>query len=275
MNEIKIFNNPKFGEVRTIITESNDPIFCLSDICKILDLNNVAMTKSRLNQDGVSTADTIDSMGRTQKASFINESNLYKTIFQSRKPEAEEFTEWVTSEILPSIRKHGVYATELTINKMITDPDFAIQLLTNLKEERESKKIIEAEKELYKSISEYQTNQIDEMKPKVLFADSVSASDRSCLIAELAKILNQNGIETGQNRLFIWLRDNGYLCKSGEYYNQPTQRAMELGLFEIKKTAINKPDGTILMSITTKVTGKGQIYFVNKFLGKSKTEDAA
>lgn len=127
-----------------------------------------------------------------------------------------------------------------------------IRLATNLKEERAKR--IEAE------------NTIKQQQPKVLFADAVATSERSCLVAELAKILQQNGVNIGQNRLFGWLRDNGYLCSKGEYYNQPTQRAMELGLFEVKKTAINKPDGSVLVSCTTKITGKGQVYFVNKFL---------
>ena len=113
---------------------------------------------------------------------------------------------------------------------------------------------------------ERQQKQIEAMRPKALFADAVACSDRSCLVSELAKILSQNGISIGQNRLFRWLRANGYLCGKGEYYNQPTQRAMEQGLFEIKKTAITKPDGTVLTTTTTKITGKGQVYFVNKFL---------
>ena len=138
---------------------------------------------------------------------------------------------------------------------MIENPDFAIQLLQNLKEERTRRLAIEAEREA--------------ARPKELFADAVATSDRSCLVAELAKILQQNGVNIGQNRLFEWLRTNGYLCSKGEYYNQPTQRAMEMGLFEVKKTAINKPDGSVLVSCTTKVTGKGQVYFVNKFLNKA------
>ena len=171
---------------------------------------------------------------------------------RSDKPQAEPFQDWVCGEVLPSIRKHGAYMTNDTLEKALTSPDFLIQLATNLKEEQ--RKRIEAEQKIRSDA------------PKVLFADAVSTSRRSCLIAELAKILQQNGIKIGQNRLFDWLRKNGYLCQKGQYYNQPSQKSMELGLFEIKQTTINKPDGSVLVSTTTKVTGKGQIYFVDKFL---------
>jgi len=171
---------------------------------------------------------------------------------RSDKPQAEPFQDWVCGEVLPSIRKHGAYMTNDTLEKALTSPDFLIQLATNLKEEQQKR--IEAEQKIRSDA------------PKVLFADAVSTSRRSCLIAELAKILQQNGIKIGQNRLFEWLRKNGYLCQKGQYYNQPSQKSMELGLFEIKQTTINKPDGSVLVSTTTKVTGKGQIYFVDKFL---------
>ncbi|WP_088656237.1 phage antirepressor KilAC domain-containing protein [Geofilum rhodophaeum] len=165
-----------------------------------------------------------------------------------------DFELWVYDRI-EELLKHG--ATALNPESLL-DPDYVIKVMTALKEER-------AEKELAQS-------QVREMAPKALFADAVSTSSRSCLIGELAKILKQNGVEIGQNRLFEWLRSHGYLGVRGEYRNLPTQRAIEMGLFEIKKTTINKPDGTVLVSNTTKVTGKGQIYFVNKFLhGRTKT----
>lgn len=179
---------------------------------------------------------------------------MYTVILRSDSPKAKPMQKWVTNEVLPSIRKHGAYMTNETLEKALTSPDFLIQLATNLKEEKQKR--IEAE------------GKIQQDAPKVLFADAVSTSQRSCLIAELAKILQQNGVNIGQNRLFSWMRDNGYLCQKGQYYNQPTQKSMELGLFEIKQTTITKPDGTVLVTTTTKVTGKGQIYFVNKFLGK-------
>lgn len=180
---------------------------------------------------------------------------------KSKLPDAEKFQDWVCDEVLPSIRKHGAYMTQETLKKALTSPDFLIQLATNLKEEKQKR--IEAEQKAEIAEQKFQKD-----APKVLFADAVSTSQRSCLVAELAKILQQNGVNIGQNRLFSWMRENGYLCQKGDYYNQPTQKAMKLGLFELKKTSITKPDGSVLVTTTTKVTGKGQIYFVDKFLGK-------
>lgn len=249
MNEIKIFNNDCFGEVRVAGTSDN-PLFCLADVCKILGLR-VDAVQSRLTDDPIRIGVT-DSIGREQQMNFVNEKNLYKVIMRSDKPQAEPFQDWVCGEVLPSIRKHGAYMTNNTLEKALTSPDFLIQLATNLKEEQQKR--IKAEQKIQSDA------------PKVLFADAVSTSRRSCLIAELAKILQQNGIKIGQNRLFEWLRKNGYLCQKGQYYNQPSQKSMELGLFKIKQTTINKPDGSVLVSTTTKVAGKGQIYFVDKFL---------
>lgn len=174
------------------------------------------------------------------------------------------FELWVYDRIEELLR-HG--ATAINPDDLL-NPDFIIRLATELKQERESKKVLEAEKEMYKSISDHHARTIAEQSPRVLFAQSVEASNRSILIAELAKLLSQNGVEMGQNRLFGWLRDHGYLGNRGEHYNIPTQMSMEMELFELKKTAINKPDGTILVSTTPKCTGKGQVYFVNKFLKK-------
>ena len=249
MNEIEIFKNERFGEVRVAGTSDN-PLFCLADVCKILGLR-VDAVQSRLTDDPIRIGVT-DSIGREQQMNFVNEKNLYKVIMRPDKPQAEPFQDWVCGEVLPSIRKHGAYMTNNTLEKALTSPDFLIQLATNLKEEQQKR--IKAEQKIQSDA------------PKVLFADAVSTSRRSCLIAELAKILQQNGIKIGQNKLFEWLRKNGYLCQKGQYYNQPSQKSMELGLFEIKQTTINKPDGSVLVSTTTKVTGKGQIYFVDKFL---------
>lgn len=249
MKGIEIFKNDLFGEIRVAGTSEN-PLFCLADVCKILGLR-VDAVQSRLTDAPIRIGVT-DSIGREQQMNFVNEKNLYKVIMRSDKPQAEQFQDWVCGEVLPSIRKHGAYMTNDTLEKALTSPDFLIQLATNLKEEQQKR--IEAEQKIRSDA------------PKVLFADAVSTSRRSCLIAELAKILQQNGIKIGQNRLFDWLRKNGYLCQKGQYYNQPSQKSMELGLFEIKQTTINKPDGSVLVSTTTKVTGKGQIYFVDKFL---------
>ena len=183
----------------------------------------------------------------------MTESGVYKLIFKSRKEEAERFQDWVTDEVLPTIRKHGAYLTEDTLAKAIENPDFTIGLLTNLKAEREKRKLLEAK--------------VEADKPKVIFAEAVNASQTSILVGDLAKLLKQNGVNTGQKRLFEWLRTNGYLIsRKGNDYNSPTQKSMELGLFEIKERTINNPDGSIRITKTPKVTGKGQVYFINKFL---------
>ena len=259
MQKLQIFKNNEFGEVRTKVI-NNEPYFSLNDVCRILEINNPSQAKTRLNKDGVISNEVIDSMGRTQQANFINESNLYKLIFQSRKSEAERFADWVTSEVLPSIRKHGAYMSSEVIEKTLTDPDYLIQLATNLKEEKAKRALAEA--------------QIEKDKPKVLFADTVSSSNKSCLVGELAKLISQEAIrrgeinkKIGQNNLFAWMRSSGYLCKSGERKNQLLQQYVEQGLFELKKGSYVDSNGSNITTTTTKVTGKGQIYFVNKFLG--------
>lgn len=259
MNDLQIFKNSEFGEVRTKVI-NNEPYFSLNDVCRILEINNPSQAKTRLNKDGVISNEVIDSMGRTQQANFINESNLYKLIFQSRKSEAEKFADWVTSEVLPSIRKHGAYMSSEVIEKTLSDPDYLIRLATNLKEEKAKRALAEA--------------QIERDKPKVLFADTVSSSNKSCLVGELAKLISQEAIrrgeidkKIGQNNLFAWMRSSGYLCKSGERKNQPLQQYVEQGLFELKKGTYVDANGVNVLTTTTKVTGKGIIYFINKFLG--------
>lgn len=258
MKELKIFDNEEFGQVRTSIID-DEPYFSLNDVCRILEIKNSRQAKTRLNDKGVITNDILTN-GGIQKADFINESNLYKLVFQSRKPEAERFADWVTSEVLPAIRKHGAYMSDGVIERTLSDPDYLIMLATNLKEEKAKRALAEA--------------QIEKNKPKVLFADTVTASNKSCLIGELAKMISQEAIRTGkaqkkigQNNLFAWLRNNGYLCKGGERKNQPKQVYIEQGLFEMKKGSYVDSSGANVVTTTTKVTGKGQIYFVNKFLG--------
>ena len=181
---------------------------------------------------------------------IINESGLYALIFGSKLESAKRFKHWVTSEVLPSIRKHGVYA----VDELLDNPDMAIKAFTALKEEREKNRLLQADNE--------------RMKPKEIFADAVATSHTSILIGDLAKLLKQNGVETGQKRLFNWMRENGYLIKrNGVDRNMPTQKAMEMGLFEVKESTVNNPDGSVRINRTTKVTGKGQQYFINKFLG--------
>ena len=251
MNEVQIFTNPDFGEVRTI-EENGAVMFCGSDVAKALGYSNPRDAISR-HCRGVVKRDTPTESGM-QEMSFIPESDLYRLVFGSKLPTAERFTDWVTEEILPTIRKHGAYMTPDTLDRMISSPEFGIKLLTALQAEREQRVRLE--------------NKVTADAPKVLFADAVSASHASILVGELAKLLRQNGKEIGQNRLFRWLRENGYLIKRiGSDFNMPTQRSMELGLFSIKETAITHADGTVTVSKTVKVTGKGQQYFVEKFLG--------
>ena len=251
MNDLQIFTNPDFGEVRTI-EENGAVMFCGSDVAKALGYSNPRDAISR-HCRGVVKRDTPTESGM-QEMSFIPESDLYRLVFGSKLPTAEKFTDWVTEEILPTIRKHGAYMTPDTLDRMISSPEFGIKLLTALQAEREQRVKLE--------------NKVTADAPKVLFADAVSASRASILVGELAKLLRQNGKEIGQNRLFRWLRENGYLIKrTGSDFNMPTQRSMALGLFSIKGTAITHADGTVTVSKTVKVAGKGQQYFVEKFLG--------
>ena len=262
MASIEIFKNESFGEVRVAGT-SEEPLFCLADVCKVLDLDSSQVMK-RLD-DGVVTIHPItDSLGRERQANFVNEDGLYDVILDSRKPQAKAFRKWITSEVLPSIRKTGQYSVQKHFHLPETFSE-ALRLAADQAEQLEKqKKLIEAKDE-----------QIKQDAPRVLFSKAVETAKRSCLIAELAKILQQNGINIGQNRLFAWMREHGYLCSKGQYYNQPTQKAMELGLFELKQTTINKPDGSVLVSTITKVTGKGQVYFVDKFLNANSVGRAA
>ena len=252
MNEIKIFENPTFGKVRT--TELNgEPYFVGKDVAEILGYKETAKairTKVDHDDKGVSVLDT---PGGKQEIIVINESGVYALVFGSKLPKAKEFKRWVTSEILPSIRRHGAYMTDDILAKTIENPDFLINLLTEMKEEKQRR--ITAEEKIKADRS------------KVLFAESVEVSKGSILVGDLAKLIKQNGYEIGQKRLFAWLRDNGYLMKSGNSYNMPTQYSMELGLFEVKEHVINNPDGSVRVTRTPKVTGKGQRYFINKFLG--------
>lgn len=253
MEAIKIFENDRFGEVRVAGTSEN-PLFCLADVCKILGLR-VDAVQSRLTDAPIRIGVT-DSIGREQQMNFVNEKNLYKVIMRSDKPQAEPFQDWVCGEVLPSIRKHGAYMTNDTLEKALTSPDFLIQLATNLKEEQQKR--IEAERK------------VTEAAPAVAFTNAVQSANSSCLIGELAKLIAQNGYSIGEKRLFAWMRDNGYLGKHGERYNIPNQQYVEQGLFELKKGVRSGNNGVLHTTITPKVTGKGQVYFVNKFLGNKE-----
>lgn len=251
MNELQIFNSSEFGQIRTV-TINDEPMFCLADVCKALEISHVTDVKNRLKQDGVGTAEVIDSLGRKQNATFINESNLYKTIFQSRKESAERFTDWVTSEVLPSIRKSGGY---ISGQEQMSDSELMAKALLVAQKQIEQRN----------AIIEQQKAKIEADKPKTIFADAVATSKTSILVGDLAKLICQNGYQIGQKRLFDWMRENGYLIKTGSSKNMPTQRYVEQGLFEIKESNVQNPDGSVRITKTTKVTGKGQIYFVNKF----------
>lgn len=250
-NGVMPFQNETLNCTVRAVVKDGEPWFVAKDVCNAL---SIADSKSSLRflEDEEKGVHSMHTLGGTQQVSIINESGLYSLILRSRKPEAKKFKKWVTAEILPSIRKHGVYATGEKLEEMLADPDTMILTLQVLKTEREKRKVLEE-----KAVED---------SPKVLFADAVMASNSSISIRELARLLHQNHIDIGQNRLFRQLREEGYLCKSGADYNLPTQQAMDLGLFEVKKGAYIDSKGSSIVTRTTKVTGKGQMYFVNKFL---------
>ena len=247
MNDLQIFENSEFGTVRTV-ENNGKTYFVANDIAKALGYVETAKA-IRTHCKGVSEMDT-PSNGGIQRMKIIPEGDVYRLVIKSQLPSAERFESWVFDEVLPSIRKHGMYA----VDDLINNPDLAIKAFTALKEEKERNRALQEDN--------------DRMRPKEIFADAVAASDTSILIGDLAKLLRQNGIEMGQKRLFVWMRENGYLIKrKGADWNMPTQKSMELGLLEVKERIINNPDGSARIIKTTKVTGKGQQYFINKFLG--------
>jgi anti-repressor protein len=248
-NNIQIFNNPNFGEIR-VDEVNNEPVFCLADVCKALDIKNVSDCKSRLNQKGVVITDTLTN-GGVQQMTFVNESNLYKCIFQSRRPDAEKFQEWVFDEVLPSIRKHGAYLSNEAIEKTLTDPDYLIKLATTLKEERTKR--IEAE---CKVVALQTSN--DAMKPKAEFADAVMGSSDAIDMRKVATTLNMG---VGRNKLFELLRDKGIFDR----HNIPYQTYIDRGYFRTIESTYNKPDGSSCINIKTVVFQKG-IDFIRKLL---------
>ena len=256
-SELKIFNY-KNNEVRTTIKDG-EIWWVLKDVCDVLGLSNSRKVAERLDDDekGVTLSDTL---GGTQKTTIINESGLYKVILRSDKPEAKKFMHWVTHEVLPSIRKHGAYITSAKMEELMNDPETWVKLIRTLQQERR-------EKELLK-------NQVEKDKPKVIFCDAVSASDSDILVSEMAKILRGNGIDIGEHRLFERLKNEGFLIRrKGTDKNIPTQRSMNLGLFKITETAITHSDGRVTVAKTSKITGKGQVYFIKYFLAHKKDND--
>lgn len=254
MKKLEIFQNKSFGRIRTLAI-NNEPWFVGKDVAEILGYAKPenAIANHVDEEDKTSTLIQGSGSNYKSKAIIINESGLYSLVLSSKLPSAKEFKRWITHEVIPAIRKHGAYMTEDTLEKALTSPDFLLQLATQLKEEKEKR--LAAEK------------QIEMDRPKTIFADAVSASHTSILVGEMAKILRGNGVEIGQKRFFDWLRENGYLIRrKGTDYNMPTQRAMELGLFEIKEGSYVNGSGVNIITKTPKITGKGQQYFVNKFL---------
>ena len=268
-NELKIFENAEFGSIRTV--EMNGaPYFVGKDVAEVLGYSNTNKAihvhvddedKKVLDFKGFSHfGNTLWGENDFSNKTIINESGLYSLILSSKLPKAKEFKHWVTSEVLPAIRRHGMYATE----ELLANPDFAIKVFNELKAEREKRQALETEVKV-------KEHQIEQDKPKVIFADAVSTANTSILIGDLAKLIKQNGVDMGQKRLFEWMRTNGYLIKSGSSKNMPIQRYMEQGLFEVKESVIANPDGSSRVTRTTKVTGKGQQYFINMFLSKTVT----
>lgn len=244
MNELQVFDNQEFGQVRTL-TLNDEPWFVGKDVASILKYTNTTKAiRDHVDEEDKLTERIVLS-GQNREAIFINESGLYSLILSSKMPSAKKFKRWVTSEVLPALRKTGQYQVkELSGSELM------------------AKALIEAQ-----SVLAAKDKQIEEMKPKVVFADAVATSHTSILVGELAKILKQNGIDMGQKRLFAWLREKGYLIKrQGTDYNMPTQKAMELGLFEIKEGSYVNGSGVNITTKTPKITGKGQQYFINKFL---------
>lgn len=248
-NDLQKFNF-EGNEVRTV-TINDQPYFVGKDVAMILGYKNTRDALSHHVDDEDKGVAKLDTLGGRQRQTIINESGLYSLIIGSKLPDARKFKRWVTSEVLPAIRKHGAYMTDEKAFDVVHNASGLADLLQQAADQLKAKDI-----------------QIAEMKPKALFADAVSVSDTPILVGELAKILKQNGVNIGQNRLFGWLRENGYLIsRKGTDFNMPTQRSMDLGLFKIKETTIQHADGHVTISKTPKVTGKGQQYFVNKFLG--------
>ncbi|ERI92309.1 phage antirepressor protein [Clostridiales bacterium oral taxon 876 str. F0540] len=257
MSEIQIFRSPEFGAIRTL-KENGKGLFCGRDIAVSLGYDQPHKAVERHCRYGMKcTVPHPQSKDKTIEMIFIPEGDVYRLIVHSKLPAAERFEQWVFDEVLPSINKHGAYITMQKLEEIMNDPDSWIKVLTALKTERQEKKRLQIK--------------ATEDKPKVVFANAVAVSDGTILIGELAKILKGNGVDIGQNRLFEHLRQEGFLIKrKGTDYNAPTQMAMELGLFKVKETAITHSDGHITISKTTKVTGKGQQYFINRYLGEAQ-----
>ena len=249
MNEITVFTNERFGQLRTV-EKDGQPWFVSADVCKALEIDRTATRRLDEDEKGVHSMHT---HGGNQDITIISEPGLYALSLSSRKPEARQFKRWVTHDVIPAIRKHGAYLTPELTEQVLSDPDTIIRLATDLKNERSAR--IQAEQKIASDA------------PKVLFADSVSNASNEILVGELAKLLNQNGMDIGQNRLYELMRKDGYIMKNT---TTPTQYAMDRGWFRVIERTVVDPGGSTRITKTTKVTGKGQVYFINKYLDHNK-----
>ena len=237
MSEIQTYTSDQFGSVRALAIDG-EPWFVAKDVCNALDLSNPSVAVSALDDDERAKFN----LGRQGDTNIVSEAGFYKLVMRSRKPEAKAFQRWVTHEVLPAVRRDGAY-----VYSNGTEDDATLM----------ARALLAAQRTI-----ERNRREIEELRPKALFADAVAASDGTCLVGELAKMMRQNGVNIGQNRLFEWMRENGYLGKSGSNRNVPTQRSMEMGLFRIKETAVTHSDGHVTINRTPKITGKGQTYFL-------------
>lgn len=256
MNELQIFDNKEFGEVRTVVIDS-EPWFVGKDVAVILGYQNGSRDINRHVDEEDRHKVMLFDGNQDKETIIINESGLYSLILSSKMPDAKKFKHWVTSEVIPSVRKNGGY---ISGQENLTDEELLSKALLVAQNKIADRDRIIASKQ----------ERIEQMRPKEIFADSVATSKNSILIGDLAKMICQNGVEIGQKRLFDWMREKGYLIKTGSSKNLPTQKSIDLGIMEVKERALNNPDGSVRITLTPKVTGKGQVYFVNKFLGEKK-----
>lgn len=262
-NEIvpQVFSSEEFGSIRAMRGDDGEPWFVAKDVCDALGLGNVGQALARLDEDEKGSITLNDGTPGNPNKAIVTEPGLYALVLASRKPEAKRFKRWVTHEVLPAIRRHGAYATPEMVARSLRDPAVLIGVLDELRAEQlRSSELAEANQALAAENAE--------MRPKALFADSVAASDGTCLVGELAKMMTQAGFPIGQNRLFKLLREDGFLGKSGSNRNVPLQRYVEMGLFRIKETAVTHADGHVTINRTPKVTGKGQRYFIERYCGR-------
>lgn len=258
MNNVQVFENERFGNVR-VTTVDNEPWFVAADVCKALEIEPTATR--RLDDDEKNTLRLTQGTSGNPNVTIVNESGLYSLVLGSRKPEAKAFKRWVTHDVIPAIRKHGVYMTPDALEKALLSPDYLLKVVTALKNETDKRKALE--------------QQVERDKPKVILADAITESDDSVLVKTLATILKQNGYDIGQNRLFEQLRNEGFLVsRAGNSRNLPTQKSMDMGLFEVRESVIYSGRDTKIVQ-TPYVTGKGQIYFVNKYCGHPPVKELA